>query len=94
MKRKWEKAHALPVYHSASHRRAERDWERLVKEIPEDTRSVTARLFGDPLPGRSALEIEGAARAAGMALRFAERTLGQVGSLDQWKTLPRAFNAI
>ena len=76
MKRKWEKAHAPPVYHSASHRRTERDWERLVKEIPEDTRSVTARLFGDPLPGRSALEIEGAARAAGAALRFADRTAG------------------
>lgn len=27
-------------------------------EIPPDTRSITARLFGDPLPGRSALERE------------------------------------
>lgn len=24
-------------------------------EIPADTRSLTARIFGDPLPGRSAL---------------------------------------
>ena len=62
VKRKWEKAHALPVYHSASHRQAERDWQRLKKEIPEDTRSVTARMFGDPLPGRSALEMESVER--------------------------------
>lgn len=25
-------------------------------EIPADTRSLTARIFGDPLPGRSALD--------------------------------------
>ena len=25
-------------------------------EIPADTRSLTARLFGDPLPGRAALD--------------------------------------
>lgn len=27
-----------------------------VAEIPHDTRSLTARMFGDPLPGRSALD--------------------------------------
>lgn len=31
------------------------DWERLAREIPEDTRDLTARMFGDPMPGRSAL---------------------------------------
>lgn len=27
-------------------------------EIPPDTRSLTGRLFGDPLPGRSALDVK------------------------------------
>jgi hypothetical protein len=30
--------------------------EKLLAQIPEDTRSLTARLAGDPLPGRSALD--------------------------------------
>lgn len=29
---------------------------RLSAEIPDDTRDVTARIMGDPLPGRSALD--------------------------------------
>lgn len=37
------------------------DAERLMAQIPADTRTVTARLFGDPLPGRSALDQRGAA---------------------------------
>lgn len=36
-------------------RRTEGDWIRLRDEIPADTRDLTARVFGDPLPGRSAL---------------------------------------
>lgn len=32
-------------------------------EIPADTRDATARFFGDPLPGRSALDRERGARA-------------------------------
>lgn len=30
--------------------------EKLFSEIPKDTRGLTARLCGDPLPGRSALD--------------------------------------
>lgn len=30
--------------------------ERLMDEIPHDTRDLTARVCGDPLPGRSALD--------------------------------------
>jgi len=33
-----------------------RDAARLMALIPKDTRPLTARLFGDPLPGRSALD--------------------------------------
>lgn len=33
-----------------------RDAERLMDEVPADTRDITARTFGDPLPGRSALD--------------------------------------
>ena len=29
---------------------------RLKRQIPKDTRTFTSRLFGDPLPGRSALD--------------------------------------
>jgi hypothetical protein len=34
------------------------DAERLVGLIPRDTRSLTGRIFGDPMPGRSALDKE------------------------------------
>lgn len=30
--------------------------ERLMEKVPDDTRDFTARLMGDPLPGRSALD--------------------------------------
>lgn len=47
-------------FHFASgpveHIETRRDAERLMALIPPDTRGVTARLFGDPLPGRSALD--------------------------------------
>ena len=33
-----------------------RDGERLLREVPADTRDLTARICGDPLPGRSALD--------------------------------------
>jgi hypothetical protein len=36
---------------------ADRDARRLMDLIPRDTRGLTARLFGDPLPGRSALDM-------------------------------------
>jgi hypothetical protein len=32
------------------------DAERLMDEIPRDTRDLTARLCGDPLPGRRAID--------------------------------------
>lgn len=34
--------------------KAKRDAERLLRQIPPDTRGLTARICGDPLPGRSA----------------------------------------
>ena len=32
------------------------DGERLLREVPADTRDLTGRLCGDPLPGRAALD--------------------------------------
>lgn len=37
-------------------RDAKVDGERLLREVPLDTRGFTARVLGDPLPGRSALD--------------------------------------
>lgn len=37
-------------------RKAVRDAARLRQQIPPDTRGLTARIAGDPLPGRSALD--------------------------------------
>lgn len=37
-------------------RMTQADLEHLKRTIPPDTRSFTARAFGDPLPGRSALD--------------------------------------
>jgi hypothetical protein len=34
--------------------------QRAIAAIPDDTRALTARLLGDPLPGRSALDRRGA----------------------------------
>lgn len=36
-----------------------RDAERLLSEVPVDTRTLTGRLAGDPLPSRSALAKRG-----------------------------------
>lgn len=44
----------LPMADETRRRRAE--LEALMDAIPQDTRSKTARLAGDPLPGRSALD--------------------------------------
>lgn len=30
--------------------------ERLMRQVPRDTRDLTGRVFGDPIPGRSALD--------------------------------------
>lgn len=35
---------------------AHRDWLRQIPLMPADTRNLTARICGDPLPGRSALD--------------------------------------
>lgn len=35
---------------------AKRDGDRLLRKVPKDTRDLTARIAGDPLPGRSALD--------------------------------------
>lgn len=32
------------------------DGERLLREVPADTRDLTGRICGDPLPGRAALD--------------------------------------
>ena len=37
-------------------RLSDADAERALATVPPDTRSMCARLFGDPLPGRSALD--------------------------------------
>jgi len=33
------------------------DRERMLASIPDDTRTLTGRIMGDPLPGRSALDM-------------------------------------
>lgn len=51
------RAAGVTRYQYAEHRsKAKRDGERLLKTIPEDTRDLTARLMGDPLPGRRAID--------------------------------------
>jgi hypothetical protein len=34
---------------------------RLIQEVPDDTRTLTGRLLGDPLPGRRAIDKRSAA---------------------------------
>ena len=36
--------------------RVDRDWRKLLEEIPEDTRTPGQKIMGEPLPGRSALD--------------------------------------
>lgn len=50
---KYEKA-PMPHYQPYHINRA--DAERALASVPADTRSSTGRVFGDPLPGRSALD--------------------------------------
>jgi hypothetical protein len=44
------------IKQSWSSLQTERDARRLMDAIPRDNRSLTGRFFGDPLPGRSALD--------------------------------------
>jgi hypothetical protein len=44
-----------------SGRSAEADALRLMALIPPDTHDLTARVFGDPLPGRRAIDMRGRA---------------------------------
>jgi hypothetical protein len=46
------------VHLTETTKQARLDARKLLKEIPEDTRSITGFIFGDPLPGRSALDRE------------------------------------
>lgn len=39
--------------------RFSRHIDEMKRRIPQDTRGLTARMFGDPLPGRSALDMRG-----------------------------------
>jgi hypothetical protein len=45
-----------PVYFDRNHQQMRADAEVLLKQIPPDTRDLTSRLMGDPLPGRRALD--------------------------------------
>src|SRR5215207_5277888 len=51
----------MNVRHSPMHRDCSKavklDAARLMALIPDDTRSLTSRVCGDPLPGRSALDM-------------------------------------
>lgn len=38
---------------------------KLFQQIPKDTRDLTARFCGDPLPGRSALDLRNGGQASG-----------------------------
>lgn len=49
--------HLSKVRHLCRHEHTENDIELAV---PPDTRSITARICGDPLPGRSALDMRNA----------------------------------
>lgn len=48
-----EKRRDVRVVDSAA---VERQARHLMRQIPEDTRDLTALMFGEPLPGRSALD--------------------------------------
>lgn len=49
--------------HQAARNPPEEDWKSRIAEIPTDTRGLTGRLCGDPLPGRSAWDRKKAAHA-------------------------------
>ena len=46
----------LERYRAVKPNLPDEEFKRLIADIPEDTRDLTARLCGDPLPGRSALD--------------------------------------
>jgi transposase-like protein len=46
-------SHVSPMVYSKF---SQADIDRLLRTVPRDTRSMSARAFGDPLPGRSALD--------------------------------------
>lgn len=43
-----KKAAGIPMYQPSASL-AERDWKRQLELMPEDRRSLTARMFGDPI---------------------------------------------
>lgn len=44
-------------YNNTQHRaRLDADAAKLIAEVPPDNRTLTQRILGDPLPGRSALD--------------------------------------
>ena len=43
-------------YDTVSTKEARINGERMWRDLPPDTRGLTARICGDPLPGRSALD--------------------------------------
>lgn len=45
-----------PNWHQAERKPNEADAAKALASIPSDTRKLTERVFGDPLPGRSALD--------------------------------------
>lgn len=48
--------HGGPVSMIVHQRFSHADIEVILRKVPPDTRSMQARFFGDPLPGRSALD--------------------------------------
>ncbi len=53
-------AGALPALPGERRRITPEEAEAVLRTVPMDTRSITGRMFGDPLPGRSALDRRGA----------------------------------
>lgn len=59
-----EARRAAGIHHEeGSNRLSADDIKRLRRAFPADTRDLTARFFGDPLPGRSALDQKRRAQA-------------------------------
>jgi hypothetical protein len=55
--REWIQEQLCPKHSwSISRAKQREDGERRLREIPPDTRDLTARLMGDPIPGRRALD--------------------------------------
>lgn len=56
MKRNGDLPRSYEIHNTVSWRRTMADRDAMKQKIPDDTRDLTARFFGDPLPGRSALD--------------------------------------